>query len=179
MSLKYVKGNVLDNLDKVTEPTLLIHVCNDAGGFGSGVAGAIAKKYPDVRDAYMEWWRAGYFNNTKCVKNNVDFKLGQIQPIEVETNVLIVNMIAQSTPGGHDFKIGKENIHLRPLRLESLRECLYRVAQTSVLFKPKCKVIGPMFGSALAGGNWDKEIEPLIYECLVKFGVDVTIFKFE
>lgn len=177
MSLKYVKGNVLDNLDKVTEPTLLIHVCNDAGGFGSGVAGAIAKKYPDVRDAYMEWWRTGVFHNPNNIKNHVEFKLGQVQPIEVETNVLIVNMIAQSTPGGQDFKIGKENIHLRPLRLESLQECLYRVAQTSI--KNKYKVIGPMFGSALAGGNWDKEIEPLVYECLVKFGIDVTIFKFE
>lgn len=175
MTINYVKGNVLDNLDKITEPTLLIHVCNDAGGFGSGVAGAIAKKYHGVRDAYMEWYKRGCFRDIEM--NQTVFKLGRIQPVMVEGNVHIVNMIAQSTPGGADFIIGKEKIHLRPLRLESLQECLYRVARLAI--NKECKVIGPMCGSALAGGDWTNEIEPLVESCLCKFGVDVTIFKLE
>lgn len=175
-NINYVKGNVLDDLESYTEPTFLIHVCNDCGGFGSGVAGAIAKRYPHVRDEYMNWYKDGYQEDeVQAVK--VPFKLGQVQFVQVEPNVYIINMIAQSTPGGEDFKIGKTKVYLRPLRLQSLEECLYRVASLSKELKHQ--VIGPMFGSGLAGGDWSGEIAPLVQDCLCNFDVDVTIFKFE
>lgn len=43
--IEYVKGNILE------DPTVkvLMHGCNCSGGFGSGVAGQIAKKYPIIK----------------------------------------------------------------------------------------------------------------------------------
>ena len=46
--IHYVKGDV------TTAPQQLIaHGCNCSGGFGSGVAGAIKRKYPAIREAYL------------------------------------------------------------------------------------------------------------------------------
>ena len=189
--LKYMVGNVVDQQFK--EPTLLIHVCNVCDGYGSGVAGAITKKYYHAKAEYHEW-----YNSTTSVvvqshveRDNTDeinerlyedygdtqFMLGQIQVIEVVHNLFIVNMLAQVTPSGDTFKIGSEKVYLRPIRLSSLRECLYRVASLSKGLG--AKVVGPMFASGLARGNWDEEIVPLIEECLLKFDIDVTIYKLQ
>lgn len=166
--LKYAIGNVVEQ--KFTEPTVLIHVCNTFNGYGSGVAGAIARKYPLAKENYHEW------NNAfkKCY-SSTPFTLGNIQLVEVSPNLGICNMLAQVMPGGNTFFVGSEEIHLRPIRLDSLRECLLRLA--SIAKKMNLNVVGPMFGSGLAEGKWDKEIVPLIEECLLKYDIDVTIYK--
>jgi len=46
--IHYKKGDVTEAPEQ-----LIAHGCNCSGGFGSGVAGAIRRKYPAVRDAYM------------------------------------------------------------------------------------------------------------------------------
>jgi len=47
--IHYVKGDVTDAQQQV-----IAHGCNCSGGFGSGVAGAIRRKYPAVREAYLK-----------------------------------------------------------------------------------------------------------------------------
>lgn len=47
--IRYVKGDVT-----AATQQLIAHGCNCSGGFGSGVAGAIRKKYPAVREAYLK-----------------------------------------------------------------------------------------------------------------------------
>ena len=45
--MKHVKGNLLD-----TDLMFIAHGCNCQDGFGSGVAGAIAQRHPEVKQAY-------------------------------------------------------------------------------------------------------------------------------
>ncbi len=168
--LKYKVGNVVEQ--EFNEPTLLIHVCNTFNGYGSGVAGAIARKYPLAKESYHNWCR-----DSKKSSLLKPFTLGNIQVIHVKGYTYICNMLAQVMPGGNAFFIGTEEVHLRPIRLDSLRECLLRVA--SIAKKSNFKVVGPMFGSGLAEGKWDEEIVPLIEECLLKYDIDVTIYKLE
>lgn len=47
--IHYVKGDVTE-----ASQDLIAHGCNCSGGFGSGVAGAIRRKYPEIRQAYLE-----------------------------------------------------------------------------------------------------------------------------
>jgi hypothetical protein len=161
--IKYVKGNVLDIQPE--KQTLIIHVCNDAGGFGSGFAGAIKNKYPIVREKYLEWY------------NGLDssyprLKLGQIQFVEVDKNLTFCNMIAQSRPGGREFYIKGETIHLPPIRYECLEECLWAVKEATQ--NEEIDIVGPKFGAGLAGGNW-YEIEKRISVV----GLDITIWELE
>ena len=46
--VKLIKGNVFES-----NADIIAHGCNTMGGFGSGVAGQMAKIYPEVRQAYM------------------------------------------------------------------------------------------------------------------------------
>ncbi len=47
--LKYVKG---DATNPQAEKFVLIHVANNANGFGSGFAKAVANKWPEVKKVY-------------------------------------------------------------------------------------------------------------------------------
>ena len=169
--LKYKVGNVVEQT--FDEPTLLIHVCNTFNGYGSGVAGAIARKYPNAKKRYHQWFK----DREDILSPFASFTLGNIQFVDVADNLIIVNMLAQCMPGGNTFFIGGEEVHLRPIRLDSLRECLLRVA--SIAKKNNLKVVGPMFAGGLAGANFDLEVVPLIEECLLKYNIDVTIYKLE
>lgn len=172
--IKYIDGNVLDH--KCKNKTILIHVNNDAGGWGSGFVVPLGQKYPLAEKSYRDWASSGWTKNYSG-SGWIPFSLGKIQLVDVDKNLLVGNMVAQSTPGGTNIKIGDEEIYLRPLRLECLQECLLRVAAAAKQLK--AEIIGPMFGSALAGGNWSTEIVPLIEECLCKYNIPVTIYRFK
>lgn len=174
--IQYAIGNVLNQ--KFTECTLICHVVNTESKFGSGFAYGVLKKYPNVKNEYHKWCNNFTY---KCDLRNQDIPsiLGQVQLIKVQDspNVYLCQMMSQSTPGGNTFFIGGEEVHLRPIRLDSLRECLLRVA--AMAKKRNFKIVGPMFASGLAEGKWDEEIVPLIEECLLKYDIDVTIYKLE
>lgn len=173
-TLKFTKGNVLNQA--FNTQTLLIHCCNIYNGFGSGVAGAIARKFPHVKAEYHNWYDST-MHECEIMDESVPFNLGKVQWVDVHLNLKIGNMLGQSYPGGQDFKIGDKKIHLRPVRLDSIRECLYNVAV--VAKKLDAQVVGPKFASGLAGGDWKTEVEPLVEECLLKFDIPVTIYDLE
>lgn len=182
MEINYIKGNVLDF--EFTKPTLVCQVNNDRGGYGSGYAAATISKWPFVQKCYRHWFRQGFTPtcinlNTVHSKEISPWNLGEIQAVQVIENPLVysVQMLAQSTPGGTNFNIGDKEVYLRPIRLDSLRHCLYNVA--SLAKKLNAEVAGPMFGGGLAGASFENEIVPLIEECLLAFDIPVTIFKLE
>lgn len=174
MSINYIDGNVLNH--KSDKTVIIIHVNNDAGGWGSGFVVPLGNKYPLAEQSYHNWCYNGV-TMSEYSGGNIPFTLGRVQLVKVEDNVYVGNMIAQSQPGGCRIKIGDETVYVRPLRLESLKECLLRVASAAKSLN--AEVIGPMFGSALAGGNWDEEIVPLIEECLIAYDIPVTIYRFK
>jgi len=93
--------------------------------------------------------------------------LGWIQPVMVEPDLWVVNMIAQAG-------IGRQGGP--PIRYESLRTCLGKTAR--IALTRGASVHMPRIGSGLAGGNWDV-IEEIIQEELVDKGLDVTVYEFD
>jgi hypothetical protein len=170
--LKIVKGNVLDCQDK---KIAIPHIVNDCGAFGSGFAYAVLKKYPDVAKAYKEWYKTTVFDGEGYILNSetdnpeqYTFKLGQIQAVEVKKDVFIVNMVAQSTPGGE--KIRGE--YVAPIRYESLTECMLRVGELCDAKELSIRTL--WFGCGLAGGSQEK-IGPMIKN--IWHDIDVVVFE--
>jgi O-acetyl-ADP-ribose deacetylase (regulator of RNase III) len=134
-------------------PKLIIHICNDIGAFGAGFVVAVARKWPHVRQAYLNLQHQGGYH------------LGDVQFVEAEPGIVVANMIAQHGVGF----IG----NTPPIRLEALRQCLAKVGIEAK--KLGASVHLPPVGCGLAGSSWS-DIGPIIQEELVDKGIEVTVY---
>ena len=149
----YVKGDATAPIGEGNK--ILIHCCNDKGRWGKGFVVAISRRWKAPETEYRKWHNSGK-----------SFKLGNLQYVKVRDDLIVCNMIGQ-----HDTRtIGK----VPPIRYGAIKKCLEKVAEAAIM--NNATVHAPKFGSALAGGSWDK-IEELINECLIDKGVKVTIYS--
>ena len=144
MQYKVVVGDV-------TNPTITADHCylpqivNDENRQSAGVAKAIYEKWPLVKSSYHKWFTEyGKFliHNIPCSNPS---KLGRFQLVEVEENLTVVNMIAQSDCGGYQG--------YPPIRYQSLYECLIRFADYLKTKDGGFEVAAPLFGTGLANGD--------------------------
>ena len=153
--INYIKGDATNptGIDK----KLIVHICNDIGGWGKGFVLAISKKWKKPEQKYREWF-----------KSQEKFGLGEVQFVNVESDLSIANMIGQ-------HKIKKNNGKI-PIRYKAVRDCLNKVA----LFanENNFSVHMPRIGCGLAGGNWN-EIESIIKEELINRNIKVTVYDYE
>ncbi len=56
-------------------PKIIVHVCNDKGGWGKGFVVAVSKRWPEPEAQYRRWSKEG---------GEAPFALGQVQFVEVE-----------------------------------------------------------------------------------------------
>lgn len=160
--MKFVEGDLflalegLNPLDKVIVP----HVCNSHGVMGSGFVVPLAKHYPQVKAAYLEW--SQHEEHSEVWDESDKFALGETQIVvaKEKPEILFANMVAQILGGE------------RPLHYNHLSKCMDYVAYAAKY--NKSRIIAPLFGAGLAGGDW-KIIEKLIEDCWLRPGLDVTI----
>ncbi len=114
---------------------ILAHVCNDQGGFGAGIAGQIAKKWPFVKKVYQSY--------PHVLETN--------QLIKIERDKFICNMIAQK---------GFSTKTYAACNLEALAKCLWLLDNTLSLAE-NIEVHTCRLGCGLGGRKWP-EIEPLL-----------------
>lgn len=159
MAIQYVIGDLF-NQQKAGDK-ILIHVCNDTGGWGAGFVVALSKMYPSPEVEYRKLALAK------------GLKLGLVQFVEVRStpgDVLHVgNMVAQRST--RMLSDGSAD-GCPPIRYPALLKCLEEVAAFAT--KNKLAVIAPKFGAGLAGGKW-KLIEIMMKE--VFRDLDVTIYE--
>lgn len=141
--IHYVKGDVTDAQQQV-----IAHGCNCSGGFGSGVAGAIKRKYPAVREAYLQ-------HESK--------QLGSCQFVEHAGRVW-VNAFTQESYG-YD---GKQYANLEAITL-----CLEEVKQYMKMHGYET-VAMPKIGCGLGGLTWE-QVGPVV-EDLAKH-VNVYVYE--
>lgn len=126
MPIKYVKGDLLDS-----SADFICHGCNAVGGFGSGVAGQIAKRYPRARNAYIERHL------------ELGHSLGDVQFVYRfdRGGKYIVNCITQKEylPRG-----------ICHANYEAIETCLKKVKE----YANGRSVAIPKIGAGLAGGDW-------------------------
>ena len=136
---------------------IIVHICNDIGGWGKGFVMAISKRWTEPEKKYREWY-----------KSQDKFSLGQIQFIQVENDLWIANLIGQ-------HKTNKDEKGNPPIRYEAVLTGLEKVGQYAE--EINATVHMPRIGCGLAGGTWDR-IEPLLKTSLTTNGIEVYVYDF-
>lgn len=143
-----------------TENTAIIaHICNDIGAWGAGFVLAITKRWPQPEACYRGWHAGEY---------EPPFELGEVQLVQVESDLWVANMIGQRGLLGDGNTI--------PLKYDAVGTALENLANMAVDLDAEVHM--PRIGCGLAGGSWSR-IEPLIQRSLDKVDVRVFVYDFE
>ncbi len=155
MKINYLAGDATNPIGEGNK--IITHICNDIGGWGKGFVLAISKKWKTPEKKYKEWFA-----------EKTNFELGQVQFIEVESQIIIANIIGQK---------GIKSIHgIPPIRYEAVAIALKTVAEYAK--NKNASVHMPRMGAGLAGGKWEKIEEIIITELIAK-DIEVTVYDLE
>ncbi|WP_316789613.1 macro domain-containing protein [Pedobacter frigoris] len=155
MNIEYKNGDATKPENKGNK--IIVHVCNDIGGWGKGFVMAISKRWKEPERSYRDWFKT---------KDN--FVLGQVQFVQVEAELWVANLIGQ-------HKINKDEQGNAPIRYEAILSGLDKVGEYAL--ENNMTVHMPRIGCGLAGGTWDK-IEPIIQSTLTGRNISVTVYDF-
>lgn len=153
--IQYIKGDATNPQQDGNK--IIVHICNDIGGWGKGFVMAISKRWKNPEKRYREWFKSGQ-----------NFALGEVQIIQVKEDLWVANMIGQ-------HKINKDEQGNAPIRYEAVKEALEKVGAFAT--ENIASVHMPRIGCGLAGGKWE-EIEPLIISALSDKDIAVTVYDF-
>lgn len=142
MTITYKQGNAVDALIN-GEIDVLLHVCNNKGVMGSGIALEIKNRIPDAYQAYKN-------HELVCGLSVGDNSYAWLDSPE---DSVVVNMIAQNGYGS-----GK-----RFLNYGALANCLCDVRNTFEYEEVKAIGIPFKMGSDRAGGDWNIVLEMVEY----------------
>ena len=137
---------------------LLVHLCNDVGGWGAGFVLSLSKRWKEPEMAYRRWYK------TQTPK----FGLGEAQFVNVSPTLWIANVIAQ-------YGIAHTN-EGPPIRYEAVRLGLLKVSKKAKELRMNIHM--PRIGCGLAGGRWE-QIEPIVQTTLIQAGLSVTVYDFQ
>lgn len=154
--INYLKGDAAN--PQVEGNKIIVHICNDIGGWGKGFVMAISKRWKKPESEYREWFQSGE-----------NFNLGEIQMVQVEEDIWVCNMIGQ-------HKTISSSKGIPPIRYEAVEKCLEKVSIEAS--KINASIHMPRIGCGLAGGKWE-EIESIITKTLLKGDVEVYVYDFE
>lgn len=153
--INYIKGDATN--PEISGNKIIVHICNDIGGWGKGFVLAISNKWKEPEKEYRNWFKS---------KNN--FELGKVQLVEVEKDTWIANLIGQ-------HKINKDDLGNAPIRYDAIKKGLSDI----ILFAKEkdASIHMPRIGCGLAGGKWEL-VEPIILETLSENNISVTVYDF-
>ena len=136
---------------------IIPHVCNNVNAFGSGFAGAVAQRFPEVKTNFHLLGKSA--------------KLGQTQFVTAKINTIYKHELIFANMISQNGLISRSNN--RPLNYAALVYSMNEVRQfykkiNSRLDNTNVEIHCPKFGSGLAGGNWDfieQLIQDIWYDC--------------
>ncbi|WP_424569656.1 macro domain-containing protein [Streptomyces sp. CH-036] len=152
--ITYVRGDATAPQGRGVK--LIVHVCNDLGGWGKGFVLALSRRWPEPEAAYRRWHRERAGN---------DFALGATQFVQVGPYLWVANLVGQ-----RGMRTGSNGV---PVRYEAIDTALGAVAARAG--ELGASVHMPRIGCGLAGGSWSR-IEPLIERRLISAGLSVTVY---
>ncbi len=154
MSINYIIGDATQPVGE--GPKVIVHVCNDIGGWGRGFVVALSKRWPEPEQHYRAWHRG---------QEKTPFALGEVQLVQVAEAMWVANLIGQRdvrTVGG-----------VPPVRYEAIRKGLRRVAEEAGGLAASVHM--PRIGCGLAGGKWE-EVGKIVEDEIANRGVSVTVY---
>lgn len=148
--MQYINGDITN----VTEG-LVIHGTNCSGGFGSGVAGAIRRKWPEVVERFYE-------------KGMGKHLLGYFDPVKIDDKLTVANCYTQLNFGG-DGKRYADPVAVNLSVSEAFIYANHKGIKTIHM---------PKIGCGLGGLDWDNDVLPIV-EALSRYfkdSVEVKIY---
>ncbi len=151
--ITYLQGDA--TRPEIAGNRIIVHICNDIGGWGKGFVMAISKRWPQPENAYRTWF-----------KEQANFELGQIQLVQVESDIWVCNLIGQ-------HKLNRDADGNPPIRYKAIEDGLDRLCNEVRALNATVHM--PRIGCGLAGGTWDK-VEPIIERTLISKGINVFVY---
>lgn len=151
----YLKGDATN--PKAEGNKIIVHICNDIGGWGKGFVMAVSKRWKLPEQSYRNWY-----------KSKEDFSLGAVQFVQVETDIWVANLIGQ-------HKVNKDERGNAPIRYEAVLAGLDKIGIFAA--ENNATVHMPRIGCGLAGGTWD-QIEPLLNSAIADRDILITVYDF-
>jgi O-acetyl-ADP-ribose deacetylase (regulator of RNase III) len=168
MELTFTTGDACNSA--IPGKKILVHCCNDNGVMGAGIAGQIRKMWPHVNKAHVDWFDKMYNAGTPV-------RLGDIQLVKAQENLVICNLIGQKDMG-MQMVCGRA---FPPVRYEAFVEGFWKLREKLTPHLTKgvdITIICPRMGCGLAGGKWDK-VEACIREVFDDTNIKVVVYDFE
>jgi O-acetyl-ADP-ribose deacetylase (regulator of RNase III) len=154
MSINIVTGDATLPVGDGTK--IIVHVCNDIGGWGRGFVVALSRRWPEPEQSYRACSRG---------EGKKPFALGQVQFVQVVNDTWIANLIGQ-----RDVRTVNG---VPPVRYDAIRKGMQQVAKEA--HRLDASVHMPRIGCGLAGGKWE-EVGKIVEDELVKSGIKVTVY---
>lgn len=129
-------GDIVEYFDIVKDssnPHILIHGCNCAGKYNSGVAKSIRETFPIAYESYNEFF----------TKSKGDVQIGDMNFVKIGETGIILNAFTQETYGRDKNIVYVDYIALKHILL-----------QVAALF-PNYTIILPRIGAGLGNGDWN------------------------
>jgi O-acetyl-ADP-ribose deacetylase (regulator of RNase III) len=154
--VKYLKGDATQPVGN--GPKIIVHVCNDIGGWGAGFVLALNRMSSKPQQAYRTTF-----------KNRITpfLPLGTIEVVSLGDGLYVCNMVAQH---GTVSKLNP-----KPISYIALEACLINLAQWIDDYEFEATVHMPRIGCGLAGGDWTV-VESIIDRTLTLQDIDVTVY---
>lgn len=150
MNINYINGDATAPIGD--KHKTIIHCCNNKGGWGKGFVLSLSNKWSLPEKIY---------------RSRLDYVLGEIMIVNVESDITVINMVCQN-----GFR-SKDNP--TPLDYAALAICLDNVYKYCK-FK-NTSVHCPRIGCGLAGGNWEY-IEELLKHAFIDNNIPVTVYDY-
>jgi len=148
--INYLIGDATKPI-KTGKKRIIAHICNDKGGWGAGFVLALSRK----------WTRPEQMYRSIPIS---ELKLGTVQFVVVEDDIIVANMIAQ-----HGYR--NDNNGKPPIRYGALADALREVNKMALELNATIHM--PRIGSGLAGGEWT------IIELLIEENVQAPVYVYD
>lgn len=143
---------------------VIVSGCNLSGANGSGLAGALKRKWPMVYKRYME-----VYSKWKREDKDIFSHLGDIDIITIDKSLYVINAFTQKYCG-YDGK--------RYADPDAIDNALEKVFKFCSLYDLPLKTV--KIGCDLGGLSWKDEIEPIFLKWIAEYPeVEVHIFELD
>lgn len=134
-----------------TDRRIIGHGVNCSGAFAAGIAGQVAKRFPEVKRQYLR------------KKDATGWNPGDVQFVLTASGRIVVNMATQKT-------YGRAGTHVL---YHAVRDCLGQLLDFCVAERQGVAI--PRVGCGLGGGKWEV-VEGILRELLETRDVEVDVY---
>ena len=151
---------------------IIVHGCNDVGGWGAGFVLAVDKISPLPRIRYRAWARN---KTTYCLtrKEDIPFILGQVQFVPVQPKLAVCNLISQRGYGGKD----KDGEWVPAARYDAIEIGLIYIKHHILNLIPEANLHFTMIVAGLGGLDFARVYNSIDY-MFSNTDTNVTIYGF-